>query len=701
MKLPKKSYWLRAIYFIVAVAAIVYFLPRSRQHEYIYEENRPWSYGLLTAPFDIPVHLDSVSARHVMDSIDARFEPVFTRDTNAEKIIVGEISSRLNSTDTLHLSPTEKNEIISRVRKIYNDGIVPREVYTEIRAGKLPAVRFIHDNISMSMPTAPFLSAIRAYERLDSSFRSPHVHSAIAAIHLAELLEPNVRPDSALTRRLLSDAYLKATAPIGVIQTGERIIDKGEVVTPRLATVLHTYEEMIADRSTEVDASSYYPIVGQTLYVVILFIILYSYFYYFRPQYFSNDSMMLFVMSGITALSLFSFAVDATFRHGIYLVPFTVLPIIAEIFMDSRTALYTFLVQIFICAILPSFALEFIFVQFVAGVVAIDSLNDLARRSQLIRTALLIFLSYCVSYVAIELMTSGSIQNLQPRMLGLFAINGVMVSFCYVLIFIFERIFGFTSRVTLVELSDINNPLLRELSEECPGTFQHSMQVSNLSAEAARRIGANVQLVRAGALYHDIGKIKNPAFYTENQHGVNPHDALDPMQSARVITGHVTEGLKLAEKNKLPQIIRSFISEHHGRGTARYFYTTYCNSHPDETVDKAPFSYPGPNPMSKETSILMMADAVEASSRSLKDYSPEAIQNLVNRIIDTQIAEGLHNDSPISFRDVQEIKDVFVQRLRTMYHTRISYPDLKKNPDETKSTEPQPSAAPVVNKDNQ
>lgn len=692
MKLSTKSIWLRAFYFVAAVALIVYFLPRSSRHNYAFEENRPWTYGLLTAPFDIPIHLDSVSGRNVKDSIDSTFEPVFNRDSNSEKIIVSEIATRLNSADVSDVSPTEKNEIIARVKKIYSDGIVSREVYSEIRSGSLPAVRFIHDNISMSMPTSGFLSAMRAYEKLDSSFRSPHIHAAIAAINLPELLEPNITPDSALSARLLAEAYRKAMAPVGVIQTGERIIDRGEVVTPRLATVLNTYEEMMAERSDRADVSNIYPLAGQILYVVILFVILYCYFFYFRPQYFANDSMMLFVMSAITALALFSFAMDATFRQGVYIVPFTILPIIAEIFMDSRTALYTFLIEIFICAILPTFALEFIFVQFVAGVVAIDSLNDLARRSQLIRTALFILLSYCLSYVAIELMTSGSIENLRPRMFGLFAINAVAVSFCYVLIFIFERIFGFTSRVTLVELSDINNPLLRELSEECPGTFQHSMQVSNLSAEAARRIGANVQLVRAGALYHDVGKIKNPAFYTENQHGVNPHDALDPMQSARIITGHINEGLKLAEKYKLPQIIRNFITEHHGRGTAKYFYNTYCNTHPDEAVDKAPFSYPGPNPKSRETSILMMADAVEASSRSLKDYSPEAIQNLVNRIIDGQIAEGLHNDSPISFRDVQEIKDVFVQRLRTMYHSRIAYPDLKPGAGDEKAPAENPSA---------
>ena len=241
--------------------------------------------------------------------------------------------------------------------------------------------------------------------------------------------------------------------------------------------------------------------------------------------------------------------------------------------------------------------------------------------------------------------------------------------------------FGFTSVVSLVELSDINNPTLRELSEECPGTFQHSMAVSNLAAEAARAIDADVQLVRAGALYHDIGKINNPAFFTENQHGVNPHDALDPVQSARVVIGHVTDGVKRADKAKLPGVIKAFITEHHGKGKARYFYNTYCQAHPDEDVDPAPFTYPGPNPQSRETSVLMMADSVEAASRSLKEYTPEAITALVNKIIDTQIAEGLHNDSPLSFRDVQTIKQSFINRLRTIYHSRVAYPEDPRKPD--------------------
>ncbi len=314
------------------------------------------------------------------------------------------------------------------------------------------------------------------------------------------------------------------------------------------------------------------------------------------------------------------------------------------------------------------------------------SLKDLSRRSQLLRTAALIFVAYSLCYISVEVIQTGTLANAEPRIFGTLGVNAILISFSYVLMFLMERVFGFTSRVTLVELSDTNNPLLRELSEKCPGTFNHSMAVSNLASAAALRIGANVQMVRTGALYHDIGKIKNPAFFTENQHGVNPHDALDPLQSARIVTDHVRDGLQMAEKSKLPQAIRQFIAEHHGAGKARYFYNTYCNAHPGETVDEAPFTYPGPDPQTRETSLLMMADSIEAASRSMHDHSPEAITALVNKIIDGQIAEGLHNQSPISFRDVQTIKDTFIQRLRTMYHSRISYPELKKSPQE-KSTQ--------------
>lgn len=676
--LTSRQLSLRALLFVIVVAVTVYFLPRTGENHYAFEEGRPWSYALLTAPFDIPVHLDSLSAARVKDSIDANFEPVFERDLTAEKTIISDYTTRLNAATDLNITPAQRNQIIKEIRKVYDNGIVDRDTYAKILSGQLKSVRFIHDNVAMSLPATGYLSAFRAYEHLDSVLNDRNIRQAISATKLSQMLHPNIHIDSLTTRRLLDEAYQKAMAPVGVIQQGERIIDKGDIVTSRLATVLRTYEEIAAERGSGTISQHYYPIAGQILYMVILYACLYGYLYIFRPEYFKDNRTVIFIVTLIGLFSLFAFAMQAGFHTGFYITPFTIVPILVLIFLDSRTAYFCHLIQVFICAIVASFAFEFLFLQFIAGVVAIDSLKDLSRRSQLIRTAALIFLAYSLSYVAIEVMQSGSLARSETRIFGCFAINAILISFSYVLMFLLERVYGFTSRVTLVELSDINNPLLRELSEECPGTFNHSMAVSNIASAAASRIGANVQLVRTGALYHDIGKIKNPAFYTENQHGVNPHDALDPIQSARIVTGHVNEGLALAEKAKLPKMIRQFIAEHHGAGKARYFFTTYCNTHPDENVDPASFSYPGPNPQSKETSLIMMADAVEAASRSMPDHSPEAISALVNKIIDSQITEGLHNESPLSFRDVKIIKDVFAQRLRTMYHSRISYPELKK-----------------------
>lgn len=670
---------IKAGLFIGALVLILLFLPRESENHYTYEVNRPWTYTLLTAPFDIPVRMDSVRAKAVRDSIDRVFEPVYTRNEAIESTMLAEYAKRLTpATAGVDIKAAERTRLLNEISNLYADGIVSREVYAEIRAGRLPSVRFIHDNVAESAPTADFRSERQAYAMLDSLFPDQRMRGILAKTRPYEILQPNVTIDSVETERMLAEVCQRAMAPVGVIQQGERVIDKGDIVTPQLAMVLQTYEEMAAERGTGTVSEHYYPVFGQALYLFLLLGVLYLYLAVFRPAYFANRKMLSFLMLLLVGFTFFSYTLASTFASGLYIVPFTMVPIMTVIFLDSRTALFLHFIQVMVAAVIAVFPLEFIFMQFVAGTVAIDSIKDLSRRSQLIRTAFYVFVAYSLAYLSIEVMQTGSIERLSSRMFGYFGINAVLVSFAYILLFLFERVFGFTSRVTLVELSDINNPLLLKLSEECPGTFQHSMSVSNLASAAASRIGANVQLVRAGALYHDIGKTKNPAFYTENQHGVNPHDALDPLQSARIVISHVTEGLKMAEKAKLPMAIRNFISEHHGRGQARYFHTIYSNLHPDEKVDPAPFTYPGPNPRSRETSILMMADAVEAASRSMTDHSPEAIASLVNRIIDTQVNEGLHNDSLLSFRDVKLIKETFASRLRTMFHSRISYPESKK-----------------------
>jgi hypothetical protein len=665
----------RLLLFAVATAFIVYFLPRTNERHYSYEINRPWVYSLLTAPFDIPVHLDSIRAAAVKDSIDASFIPVYMRDVKAADNIVKALNERLGSSDKAVASTWAQTSLEQRVRQLLDDGIVDQSVYAQIVSGKLPYVRIITNNVAHIVPTSSFRSPRVAYAWLDSMLPAHTYHVAIDKSGLHSLLTANVLPDTAASNRMLAEMYQKAMAPIGVIQQGERIVDRGDIVTPQLYTILKTYEAIQAERGADSKTDGLYPFIGQVLYVVLLLSSLYCYLYFFRRRLFDDNKVILMLLLLNAGFTVFTFLMSKAFVSGLYIVPFTMVPIMVLVFFDGRTALFCHLLQILLCAAIASFTLEFIFIQFIAGVTAINLLKELSRRSQLLRTALMVFLAYSVSYIAVEMMQTHTITTISTRMFGCFAINAVFISFAYVLIFVFEKLFGFTSVVSLVELSDINNPTLRLLSEECPGTFQHSMSVSNLAADAANAIDADVQLVRAGALYHDIGKINNPTFFTENQHGVNPHDALDPIQSARVVIGHVTDGLKRAEKAKLPKVLRAFITEHHGRGTARYFYNTYCNAHPDEDVDSAPFTYPGPNPKSRETSLLMMADSVEAASRSLSEYSQEAITALVDRIIDTQIAEGLHNDSPLSFNDVQIIKRSFVNRLRTIYHSRIAYPD--------------------------
>lgn len=672
--------WLKWVILAISIILIGYCLPRKSTSNYSYEEGRPWNYSLLTAPFDFAVRPDSTYVRAAKDSINRVFEPIYRRNASADKILLAEVSRRIEDNDKIDLSPGERNKLLGAIRKVTEGGIVSAETYADIRAGRLKTVRMIHNNTTVSIPTSNYLSARAAYGRIDSLLADSRYRDAIAEMHLPELLQPNVVLDTLTNARMLEERYRLATASSKVFVKGERIIDRGEVVDNDKILALKSFEAEITERGTADQTSAFIPAFGRLLYLLLLFGSLYAFLYIYRRDYFQKPRIVAFIMMMVTGFILFGLLMSATFPSGLYLVPFTMVAIITLVFLDSRAAFFTYNVTILGSAVVATFPLEFIFLQWVAGVMAVNSIRELSKRSELIRTALLVFATYSLSFVAMEIIQSGTLAHLGVRMFGYFAINAVFISFAYILVFVLEKIFGFTSRVTLVELSDINHPLLKELSEECPGTFQHSMALSNLATAAANRIGAKVQLVRAGALYHDIGKLANPAFFTENQHGVNPHDALDPLQSAKIVIGHVTEGLRRAEKAKLPAVLRDFIVQHHGAGTARYFYTTYCNAHPGEYVDPAPFTYPGVNPTTREASILMMADAVEAASRSLSDHSPQAISNLVNKIIDTQVKEGLHNDSPISFRDIRDIKDTFISRLRTMFHGRIPYPERKTQP---------------------
>lgn len=682
--MKKNDRFYLGLIFVVATVVMVYFMPRDSRHKYNYEANRPWNYSLLTAPFDITIYRDSATVKAMTDSVERTMVPIYRRDSDVGARAIDAVTSADS------LPQGVRRRLVSILRDLYGRGIVDQGTATLISRGSLPEVKFNENNVNISYATGSFVSQRDAYALIDSLNHDADGRRAMQALNMASLLQPNIVEDKEATKQYHEALIQPIVAGIGVIQKGERIISQGDIVTPQLYQILQNYESTLDKQSSNDRRRLGNTLTGQSLFVMLMVGLIYGFMVMYYPRKLERPKELLALMILVVLFFVLTVAMSRAFASGAYLSPIAILPIMVSVFYDSRTAFFVYVVEVVLCSVLSAFPLEFIFIELVAGTAVIFSIKDLSRRSELLRSAAIGFGGYLAAYVGVELMTAGSLGALSWRVIGFFGVNAVLISFAYILILIFEKLFGMVSVVTLVELSDINTPLLRELSQECPGTFQHSMAVSNLATEAAHRIGANVQLVRAGALYHDIGKIDNPAFFTENQYGVNPHDALTPLQSARIITRHISDGLKRAEKEKLPGLVKDLIVQHHGKGKAKYFYNTYCRMHPDEEVDPEPFTYPGPNPQTKEASLLMMADTVEAASRSLTDYSQEAIRGLVDRLIDAQVADGLHNDSQLSFRDIKEIKECFIQRLRSMYHARVSYPADVKHKEKSSGEETAP-----------
>jgi putative nucleotidyltransferase with HDIG domain len=461
-----------------------------------------------------------------------------------------------------------------------------------------------------------------------------------------------------------------------MVQAGEKIVDQGEIITHQTYSILLSFKRIQEEKGAGLQRQ-----IGLWIGIVVLIgglmACLFLYLVFFRKKIYTHPKDVVFLFSMSTLFVLLTEVVANIDLLTVYVIPYAIIPIVIRTFFESRTAQITHLITILICSLMIPFALEFLLIQFFVSTVALYVLKDLTKRSELIRCAISILAAYVAAYLGVRLFQEGELLKPDWNVFISFGINFLFVMFTYAFIYIIEKLFGYISNVTLVELSDINLPALMQLSEKTPGTFQHSLQVSMLGTAAAAKIGANPQLVRTGALYHDLGKMENPAFFTENEmSGTNPHDQLTLEQSARIITNHVPAGVKIAQKYDIPPAIIKFILTHHGKGKAKYFYNSFKNKYPDAVVDEEAFTYSGSNPDTRETAILMMADSVEAASRSLKDYSEESIRELVNRIIDGQIADGLLNDAPLTFQNITAVKNVFVEKLLSVYHSRISYPEL-------------------------
>ncbi len=664
---------------VVVVALLVYFLPRESKFGYEYEQGRPWRYNSLIATFDFPIYKTQKEVETECDSALSRFQPFYT-----EKSLMGQRQIAAFHTDFMN---GEFKDVplrcLSHVERllaaVYEAGIVPSADLSQMAKDRVTGIRVVEGTEALSRSLTELYSTRSAYEYIVHSDSVQFPRELMARCNLNKYLSPNLMVDSVKTIAAREDLLASVAPASGMVQSGQRIIDRGEIVSAEQYKILQSFERETVRRN-DPSEGFWQVLLGQVIFVSCVIVSFVFYLHLFRREYMNSPHSILLLSSLIAFFPLVTYLMVDHKAFNVYMVPYAMVPIFVRIFMDSRTAFMTMVCSV----VLSSFALhsnyEFMVVQLMGGMTAIYALRDLTERSQLMRVALYVFLTSSIVMLGFDLSQGVDLVHIDRSLYIYNAVNGVLLLFAYPLLYLIEKAFGFTSSVTLVELSNTNHALLRRMSKVAQGTFVHSLQVANLAAEVADKIGAKPQLVRTGALYHDIGKTLNPTFYTENQTGVNPHNELTEERSAQIIISHVTEGLKLAEKNHLPKVIRDFISTHHGRSQVKYFYIQWKNKHPGEEPDAKLFTYPGPNPFTREQAILMMCDAVEASSRSLKEYTEEKLKELVNRIVDGQVQAGYFRECPITFRDIADAKRVLVESLKTIYHTRIAYPELNAKP---------------------
>ncbi|WP_298638576.1 HDIG domain-containing metalloprotein [uncultured Prevotella sp.] len=672
----RRKIFSRIMLVVISVVIIVCFIPRNGGPQFRYDVGKPWMYGSLIAKFDFPIYKTDEAIKEERDSMMHGFEPYYNFNPEVESKQLTKFFEDFQ--DGMPGMPKNFTSLVAdKLHNLYQQGIMSPTEYSSMAKDTSKLVRLVEGKVATSVKVSDVMSTMGAYEQIFQDGQlAPH-RAVLQRCNLNEYIEPNVIYDKERSEAERNDLLGQIPLASGMVLSGQKIIDRGEIVDDYTYRVLSSFEKETQRRSASTRAVPS-TIAGQVIFVSLFIILFTMYLGLFRKDYFNKPRSIAMLYTMIT---VFPILVSLMIEHNVfsvYVLPFAIAPIFIRVFMDSRTAFLAHVVLVMLCAAAVKYQYEFIIVELVAGLVAIYSLRELSQRAQLFKTAVLVTLACSAVYFAMQLMTDNTFSTVDNSMYKYFVINGILLLFAYPLMLIIEKMFGFISNVTLIELSNTSKELLQRLSEVAPGTFQHSIMVSNLASAIAVKIGAKAQLVRTGALYHDIGKMQDPAFFTENQNGVNPLEKMSRVDAAHIVINHVTEGLKLAERYNLPNVIKDFIATHHGTGMTKYFYVSYKNEHPDEPVDDALFTYPGPNPFTREQAILMMADSVEAAARSLPEYTEASISELVNRIINGQMSEGFFEYCPITFRDVAVAKQVLIERLKSVYHTRVSYPKLKK-----------------------
>lgn len=670
---------------LVSVVTLIYFLPRESKFGYVYELNKPWHYPQLIASYDFVIYKTDDEVKRERDSVVRQFVPYYRVDSLVAEKQIAALRKDFYAGKFRGIPVYYLPRLVENLRQIYARGILDVSDYEGFLKGDSHVLRLIRGQEATTGEVENFFTIRTAYDYLLNRDRGALSQEALRECNLNDYLAVNVKNDTAKNRLELQSELSQVSDNIGMVQSGQLVIDRGQIVNAEHVRILNSLKKE-SEQRMDPSRGYWFIFAGQVIFVILLISLLFTYLKLFRRDYFSSPHSVLLLFSFVTVFPVITYLMMAHHFYSVYLVPYALIPIFVRIFMDSRTSFMAVVTSSLLSALSLHSPFEFVLWQIVTGATVIYSLRELTERSQLLRTVLAVVVVGLVISIGYDLSQGLNGDAFDRSRIVYMIIGGILLLFAYPLMYFVEKLFGFTSSVTLVELTNTNNPILRKMSKVAQGTFNHSMQVSNLAAEVADKIGAKAQLARTGALYHDIGKVLNPAFFTENQSGVNPHDTISEERSAQIIINHVTDGLRLAEKYHLPQVIKEFIRTHHGTGLVKYFYIQYCNKHVGEPVDEEAFRYPGPNPQTREQAVVMMCDSVEAASRSLKEYTEESITQLVNRIVDSQLAEGHFKECPITFRDIADAKRTLIDSLKTIYHTRISYPEIKKPTDQTQNS---------------
>ena len=671
----KHEFIFKLIIMLVAASLVVLLFPKEGKFKYEFQKEKPWVHDDLLAPFDFAINKSEAEVEAEKSTLKKNQLLYFSLDTSVISLSRTKLKNWIdeNWRDTLALDEKKStfNTSIKYLDTILQVGVIELVVKLEEREGGDVFV-VNPDNVAEEKELINLFTLKSSYEFLVKNIKGKHSDFIVEAIENS--LQQNIIFNEELTNKDLQEKLENISFTKGGVFEKEKIISKGEIVNNEKYAVL---ESLKAEYETKLGAGSqsFWLLLGQAILVLLLFYALFTFLKSVSANVFNNNfdlSFLLIIIVGFIAITTLVLKFE---NSSVYIIPFCIIPLLVDTFFGKRLALFVFLVTIFMISFFVPNPFEFILIQSITGILTLFTVLKVNKRAELFYTAVIIFVVISTCYFGLSLIQEASIDNIEWNTFGWFAIAAGFTLLTYPLIYVFEKLFGYVSDVTLLELSDTNNKLLKELNLKAPGTFQHSLQVSNLAEEAIQEIGGNPLLVRTGALYHDIGKMYAPAYFIENQStGVNPHYELAYEESADIIINHVIKGIELAKSHNLPEQIIDYIRTHHGTTKTQYFLRMYKNENTEDEIDESVFQYPGPIPYSKETAVLMMADSVEAASRSLKKYDADSISNLVNGIIDNQVNQNQFINTNITFNDVSMIKKMFIKKLMNIYHVRIEYP---------------------------